>query len=215
MKSMHFVPHSKSSGFTLVELLVSISIFAVVTGLVLAKYQSFNGGIILTNMAYEVALTIRQAQSYGINVRQQGNIFSISYGVHFEKNGTNPIKSFILFSDALSCDTTGSLDCVGDGLYRPGTGDALVDTFILGRGITIEKYCIGSNIANPSSEVCSNNSSSADTVDISFNRPDPSAIILGAGGVGNNSYARIRLIASDRKTIRDVIVLGTGQISIQ
>src|SRR3989338_6906440 len=63
-------------GFTLVELLVTLSLFVVLTTIVLFSQQKFNGSILLTNLAYDVALTIRQAQTFGVNVRENVNASS-------------------------------------------------------------------------------------------------------------------------------------------
>src|SRR3989338_7579467 len=57
-------------GFTLVELLVTLSLFVVLTTIVLFSQSKFNGSILLTNLAYDVAITVRQAQTYGVNVRE-------------------------------------------------------------------------------------------------------------------------------------------------
>jgi prepilin-type N-terminal cleavage/methylation domain-containing protein len=51
----------KNKGFTLVELMVTVGIFTIISGLLLARYSNFNQGIILTNLAYDIALTIRSA----------------------------------------------------------------------------------------------------------------------------------------------------------
>jgi len=210
---------SMKQGFTLVELLVSVAIFAAVTALVLAKYQSFNGGIILTDAAYEVALTVREAQTYGINVQGNATTFNLGYGVHFDNTSKN---SFILFSDGLTCPND-TLDCIGDGVYTtyPGSPDANIDSFMLGRGITVEKVC--GILRSSGTKYCSNDATQVPQVggmDISFNRPDPSARIRLLSSTGNSisnqvDEARITLIASDGVSRRDVVVDHTGQISIQ
>ncbi|MCR4334261.1 MAG: prepilin-type N-terminal cleavage/methylation domain-containing protein [Patescibacteria group bacterium] len=199
-------------GFTLIELLVSISIFAVVTGLVLAKYQSFNGGIILTNLAYEIALTIRETQTYGINVKGNLNDFNVAYGVHFDSSND---KSFVVFTDKQDLNNANKDTGIstGDGKYDGGTSgnDTKVNTFILKKGIVVEKFCVGSSIGNIGglTEVCD------DTfLDITFNRPDPSAVINATSG-NYYGYARIQVKASGNGVIKDIIVQETGQISIQ
>lgn len=209
---------SANKGFTLVELLVSIAIFAMITTLVLTKYQSFNGGIVLTNLAYELALTIRQAQTYGINVKGSSAGFNVSYGVHFDASTPG---SFILFADARSSFDPDSLTSSGDGKY-PTAGDALVDTFNLRRGIVISKFCIGQSLANIANADGSNKenctTSGGTLLDITFSRPDPAAVINytgAAGPVNGNGYARIQVRATGNGAIKDIIVQKTGQISIQ
>ena len=52
-------------GFTLVELLVTIVIFVIITGVVLVNSNKFDSSVLLHNFTYDVALTIKQAQTYG------------------------------------------------------------------------------------------------------------------------------------------------------
>ena len=96
-------------GFTLVETMVALGIFVIVTAIVFVGNSRFNNTIFLTNLAYDLALTVSRAQSYGINVRPFDSAtkpFEVGYGVHFKKNSiaTNDPKesdnfSFILFAD--------------------------------------------------------------------------------------------------------------------
>lgn len=95
-----------NSGTTLVELMVVIFIFVVITGITIFNYGQFNSSISIQNLADDIALTVRRAQGYAIGVRGSANMFSVGYGVHFKSNplvpgqaykGSN--KSFILFAD--------------------------------------------------------------------------------------------------------------------
>uniref|UniRef100_UPI002B1DDAC5 pilus assembly FimT family protein n=1 Tax=Pseudomonas glycinae TaxID=1785145 RepID=UPI002B1DDAC5 len=52
-------------GFTLVELLVTVGVFAVVSGLTLANYPKFNSQTAITGLAQQIAIAIREAQVYG------------------------------------------------------------------------------------------------------------------------------------------------------
>lgn len=80
----------KNKGFTLIELMITVGIFAIMTALLVAKYGTFNNGVLLTNLAYDIALNIRSAQSYGLNTRGDDsdsfNGFTGSYTVSFEEN---------------------------------------------------------------------------------------------------------------------------------
>jgi prepilin-type N-terminal cleavage/methylation domain-containing protein len=81
---------SQLRGFGLIELIVSISIITIVTGIVVARHNAFNGAILLRNQAYEVAFAIRQAQqmavsgsdSFAANQRPR-------YGVYFNNDDAN------------------------------------------------------------------------------------------------------------------------------
>ncbi|HMO77927.1 MAG TPA: hypothetical protein PKD95_01885, partial [Candidatus Paceibacterota bacterium] len=60
------------SGFGLIELMVSISIVVLVTSIILAKHDSYNGAILLRSQAYDIALKIREVQMQAVSVVGQG-----------------------------------------------------------------------------------------------------------------------------------------------
>lgn len=182
----------EQKGFTIIELLISIGIFAIMTGLLLAKYGTFNQSVLLTNLAYDVALTLRSAQSYGLNVRSASatsDAFDYPYGVHFIKGASE----FVFFSDNNS-----------NGLY--GGGTEKISSTLIKRGSIISNLCAGSET---SCTTVANNS----YLDVTFKRPDPNAIIK-ASGLTNPSYAEITLQATDG-SIKTVVVRSTGQIEVK
>ncbi len=185
-------------GFTVLELLISLAIFAVMTALLLAKYGTFNQGVLLKNLAYDIALSIRNAQSYGLNVKSANrntNDFLLPYGVHFSTN--QPIE-YIFFVD---------LD--HDYIYDAEDNDSntidekLTKTSIT-RGSSIKSLCVILN--NESNCTVVNN------LDIMFDRPNPNAIIRGNESIAG--YAKITVQASDNTT-REIEVRSTGQISVK
>ncbi|MEK7157731.1 MAG: prepilin-type N-terminal cleavage/methylation domain-containing protein [Patescibacteria group bacterium] len=179
-----------SKGFTLIELLVTLSLFVVLTTIVIFSQSKFNGSILLTNLAYDVALTVRQAQSYGVNVREVASDtstgFKHAYGVHFDIAND---KEFILFSDSVG----------GDGNYKEGD-DSLINKYKIKRGSYISNLCVNSSCDNVSK------------LDITFLRPNPDAIIKGDSAT-DETEAKITISSSDGAT-RTVIIYSTGQISI-
>ena len=62
-------------GFTLIELLVVVAIIVVITGLILANSNKFGGQTMLQNLSYDIALSLREAQVYGISVRSNSGAF--------------------------------------------------------------------------------------------------------------------------------------------
>ncbi|MBI2004934.1 prepilin-type N-terminal cleavage/methylation domain-containing protein [Patescibacteria group bacterium] len=55
-------------GFTLVELLVVVSIMLIITSTLLLQQRKFNSATLMRTLAYNIALSIRQAQVYGTSV---------------------------------------------------------------------------------------------------------------------------------------------------
>lgn len=184
----------KQTGFTLIELVVTVTIFAFMTALLLAKYGKFNQDVLLTNLAYDVALTIRNAQTFGLNVRvdpQTLTAFDKAYGVHFR-----PGNSFIFF-----------VDTDGDSTYD--AGEQIGSPYVIRRtNLTISKVC-GFSAAS-----CTVNDQTM--LDVLFRRPDPNAIIRATtNGTSYTEYptAQITLTSSDGYT-RVILIRSTGQIAV-
>lgn len=174
-------------GFSLLELLVVVGIFAFITTVSIASYNRFNSETLFTNLAVEIALSLREAQSYSIGARPFGGSFIGSFGMHFAE-GQN---MYTFFADA-NGDRT-----------RAADGSEDIDVFSLQRGYVVENICVtvgtGSEECNPT----------ISTLDIVFTRPGPDAIINGV----NNANARV-VLGSTSQSERQVSVLSTGQISV-
>jgi len=87
------------SGFTYVELIVVLSIFAMMTSLVLFNYSAFQNKVDIKVLASDIALKIVQAQKDAMNGRWNNDApsgdWKPSYGVDFKVSNTN----FIYFAD--------------------------------------------------------------------------------------------------------------------
>ncbi len=78
-----------SGGFTLMELLVSISIMAIIAGIGIFNYRTYGQIVEVDRLANEVILTLREAQVYATSVKefQPGtDNFYGKYAVHFHDN---------------------------------------------------------------------------------------------------------------------------------
>lgn len=191
--------------FTLIELVVVTAIIIVVTSVVLVNNNRFGGVIQLENLAYDVALSVRQAQVFGVSVQRYGSganaDFSSGYGMHFTVN--DPVH-YEFFAD---------LD--KDGFFDSGE-NVPPSPYTIRNGFRIAGLCSpqGADAATCLS------ASPATQIDIAFKRPEADAWI-SAGGIGCaygagtcGASARIVLI-SPRCDIMSVIVGANGQISVQ
>lgn len=181
--------------FSLVELLVVISIFSLISLVILANHSRFNSSVLLTSLSYDIALSIRQAQVYGLSVRgfDPGtgvNTFQVGYGLRFNSTG-----SYTFFADTNKSKTYDS-------------GDTVLSTYTLSHTHSIKRFCA---TTAEQVEVCSD-SGALPELDVVFYRPDPDAII-SAGGATRYSSAKI-VVTSGSQT-RTVVVASTGQISVQ
>ena len=222
---------SKKAGFTLVELIVTVAIFVFMTALVVAKYGSFNDGTLLTSMAYDIALTLRDAQSYGLNVQGYtpptgSQSFSYPYGMHFQSASLYN-NEMILFADSYPQNQTTGV--YGDGICtdasgmtcQSGTteGDTIVTTYTLARGGLIKCLYVSNTPPLASTDPCqtSDSGSNVVVVDITFKRPDPNAIIKAYvdGSIQKFAYAVIQVENASKNSTRSIVVNETGEIAVQ
>lgn len=224
-------------GFALVELLVALAIFGIVTTFVILAYGRVNSELRTTSLAYEVALSFREAQSYGVSVRaEQGEglptneALDSAYGLHFkadidpESGRSNARNYYTLFVDKWRhgmefepIDPSWSqwrYDGHEDVSGCTVPSSECVSVFKIGEGNTITKFCgIESEFDR---EEC-NTSYPITEIDVSFKRPNPDAIIVTNTHSDDIQYykaARIYLRSAQGKE-RVVEVGTTGQITIK
>jgi type II secretory pathway pseudopilin PulG len=205
----YLAPHIKNklnAGFTLIELMVSIGIMILVMALILVNYGKFDTGIILTNLAYDIGLSVRKAQSYGISVKGvtvgSTQNFNSSYGIHFDVAAP---KNYILFADTLpSGNPNGVYSCPNPN--APASCEK-VEGFTLGGAYSIVGLY----------QLVNGTKSAITSVDITFTRPNPDATVHVNGTSGTPTDPIEIDIASneDPTSIKSIIVRSTGQISIQ
>lgn len=185
----------QEQGFTLVELLASVAIFTVITSVAVFNNSSFNSTVLLTNLTYEIALSVRQAQFYGITVKQStltsGNNFDSGYGIHFDTSSAESQTSYILFEDKPPHN------------HVYDVGEA-VENFTIQKGNRISKVVLllGSVASTPS------------VADISFLRPNPDTWITAGGSQSTLYNKAIICVSSPMGTKRKAIIESTGQISV-
>lgn len=182
-----------SAGFTLVELLVSITIVSIISAAVIYDYGSFSRNIELKDLTYEVALTLRQAQTFGANVKTFSGGFDVGYGVHFEDSYAG--TKYILFADK-------------DRNFEYDATDGIEDEFNLYAGYEIYDACattVGGD------ERCL--STSLNRLDIVFDRPELEANFRTNISTDVYQSARIIIKASDGRT-QEVSVGITGYIEV-
>lgn len=179
------------AGFTLIELLVVIGIMIVITTLVLARHNQFNGTVLLKNLSYSIALSVRQAQVYGISGRSVSGAIGTKFGVHF--TSANPTQ-YTLF-----------VDSDADGTYDSGES---IEAFSIGGGYSISDLC-----ANTGSVDRCSAAGAIDRLTIVFTRPNPDAVIT-TDLLESYTSATITVLSAQGNT-RKVNVTTTGQIAVQ
>jgi prepilin-type N-terminal cleavage/methylation domain-containing protein len=212
---MKYLKHITHKGFSLVELIIVIAIFLVITMVVVFNQNRFSSDISISNISYQIALQIRQAQVFGTLVRDSGveqsvpTDFDLGYGVNFFKNTDSSI-GFSIFADADSDVPAG--DIYGNGKYEDESEDVNISTFNLSEGNAITEVCVFPN-AETDGGSCMDSAGGSGQVDIVFRRPEPDAII-SSDDIAGAQRAEIIVTSALRDRQKKITVRNTGQISV-
>ena len=197
--------HKYTRGFTFIELMVSTAIIVTLGSVVLYNYGTFNDNLALSSAGQEMAIAIRQAQIYALNVKESktsSGQFSYAYGIYFHPTN-NPTDYYIF------------IDSNGDKIYTVGNGcggavTECIEHIALRDGVVISAFGANSGCGslNP-----------ARHLDITFLRPSTDADINffrnnGTIVCGSNQNGTITLTSLKGKNLV-ITVENTGQIYVQ
>ncbi len=213
---------SRTSGFTFVELIIVISIFAALSSVVMFNFTDFSSNVKLQNLVQDVALQIRQAQLSGSSgrmppqVTQGSNTFTPTdfanglkpaYGVHFDITENT---QFVYFAD---------FDMATIGEYDNST--SYCDVVHYSDNECIDVLSLPDEFIISGIEVIDANGphlasiSTFQSLDIIFTRPKLEAsFAVNDPNIGTLISAKITL-RSSRGQERTVSVSRIGQISAQ
>lgn len=137
--------------FTLVELMVSLFIMSIATGLLLANYPNSTVRIELLNNTHRTSLLIREAQIRGSAVESASSTAG-GYGVFINLATSSQV---VLFSDSTQGPAPLFTDLglingpgfsIGNGVYDPQTSnDIIKDTLRWKEGFTFKNLCVASS----------------------------------------------------------------------
>ena len=197
------------AGFSLVELLVSITIVTAILGFIIFNQAKYTSDSILANTADSIGLSISEAQVYSVSVKGVStNDFSSGYGIVFNvsssSGGRDAYLSFAdknnngVYENSWACGIGPISECLGK-IYLPV-------------GYLINDLC---EMSLGGAETCG-----IGRVDISFVRPytDAHIYFFDANGAplsySDVKGARIKVSSPTGRTM-SVVVYNTGQVSIQ
>ena len=221
-RSTLYALRSTNVGFTLVEMMVAIGIFLLITAGAVFSFSKFQSNFLLTNLAYDIALSIRQAQSYGVSARESAtrDSFSSGYGIRFASDDK---YGFALFYDNPESCNNGVSNYYD---RKCGTGTTLssckvsseyIKYYNIGNGNYISKICAIRSSSN--SEECNIN-----YLDITFKRPNPEPFIWidpsGPSLISNcerqpmfkSAYIKISTATGDK--VKTININSTGQVIV-
>lgn len=178
----------------------------MITAIVLANYGAFSSATQLSNLAYDIALSMRKAQAYGISVRQVGGTADFAYGLYIPTTSAGA-TTYILFADL-------NKNSRYDGNAACTTGNECLERYTLNQGVSITNACVTGPVS-----LCSSGGTLVSFTTL-FKRPDPDArfVIHTASSVydlnaasGGEIYFQIQDRQGSTRTVR---VLQSGQISV-
>lgn len=189
-----------------------IAIGGVILGTVIGGQAKYTDAAALKGLVNDVSLDVRQAQIYGISIREKSTgtqDFTGSYGLSFH---TGYPSSYVKFIDKAapsgtydamsfaSCAGFGSIECLG-----------------------IIPITRGNTLVNPMCRIATSGAESCDVgrADIVFARPSTAAKIAFFSNADGSQYSssghiglRIKF-TSPKGITKSVVVYTSGQISVQ
>lgn len=216
VRTIHHMKVSRQRGFTLVEMLVAIGVFVILTSVLLFNYNNFNKRLSLDILAHQLAQWVRDAQVSAMSVRQARTSVIAKYpgyGLHFDVATPLQFQYFAdLDGDKQYDPLTGGQKC-GD----PGSIECEKAINVL-QGNRIEMICgsASSPIPHPQGS-CPSGMETLQSLNIVFLRPNPDASIIGEHLLNSTTtYARADIMITTPKGYRRTVeVWTTGQISVQ
>lgn len=207
--NLKFVIRNCNRGMTYVELIVVLSIFAVMTSIVMFNYGAFQAKVDIKNLESDIALQIVQAQKSSISgtfppPAQQTLITSTwrpSYGIYVNRVSDN--KSFVYFADLDNDSSYTNINCVGIG--------ECLNKITLTKGNTLSRLDVFYQDGTSSLGL----SNGLDDLTIIFKRPNSGAIINSTGLSGSViSYVQITVSSQDGKSKGYIKVYPSGRIQV-
>ena len=190
-------------GFTLVELVVTVSIVSVIMAVILFGYSSFNEDLRISSAEQEISLAIRQAQSYGLSVKEgSSGDFSKGYGISFDT--TDPTNYYIFVDKNNDGKNSATSACLAN--------SECVEKVTLRNAVRVSSVCGAVLVGDALNCV------GVTSIHITFIRPSPDAIIRLYNGttlVGTTYYRGQIKLTSAKGKIGTVTVDKTGQIYVQ
>lgn len=220
MKKINFKT-KKDAGMSYVELIVVISIFGIMSSIVLFNYQDFNARLALKSLANDVALKIVGAQKVAMSGElpsQNQQIYQSdngivdwrpSYGLYFGENSSK----IIYFSDLDDSVLAGS---PAYNINQSNCGDVeCIDEIA-----TSQNYSVGTIVVNSR---CGNGdgggedkSDEVHSLSVSFVRPDSRAYIQSVPEITNCPVTSAKInLTSSGSISSSVTIYPSGRIQLK
>jgi len=193
------------AGFTLIEMITSISLIVIITAIFIANYRSSNKRSDLIMTAQKLVADIHAAQNNTLGLIKYGDeVPPGGWGIHFDKN--DPLK-YTMFADLDRPASTEPPD-----IYPSDAGFMSYDSTVEGdidKGARVVELPQGISIIDLDMGHDADNSTIAN---VSFLPPDPKTNIFN--GVSTSTYLEITLKEARENKIKTVRVNFLGLVEV-
>lgn len=197
---MRFLRFDLKGGFTMVEVVVMMSIITIISAVVLVSFTGLHEGAAINRSARELALAIRKAQNMSLAVTQietlAGPRIPPAVGMRFAENG----ETYFSFAD-FNRDNR-----YGDELPEDERDVRLAIDAIFEGGVRIRSAAYYDSFGTRRQ---------APLLYVVFAAPEATVTISGADGVSLGDHAEIVLATRSGQLTKTVSVRTSGQISIK
>ena len=197
-------------GFTLVEIIISIGIIALMSSMFISNRTNFSRSVNLSNIAHDVSIVVQQAQTYGVSNRGSdvgSDTSSFSYGVHFDV--TSDRRSFDLFQD------------INNNQEFDGGGE-LIEEYNLPDQMRVFKLCVTDGDLANRRECPGGSGDTRDWLNIMFRRPNPDAFFYSDSDPGGEDASAAVVILEAtfapegaQRSRRAILVNKTGFVTVK
>jgi prepilin-type N-terminal cleavage/methylation domain-containing protein len=204
----------RNRGMTYIELIVVLSIFAVISSMVIFNYGDFQARVDIKNLASDIALQIVQAQKSSLSgllpsLSGYDSTWKPSYGVYFsssvspDSRGADN-KDFIYFADL------GNATLPQNGIFD-GSGSTCT-------GECLNKITITKNDNISSLNVFYQNDSTPHNLSdltITFERPNSGAVLVsGSAKLSGASYVQINIVSPNKSVTASIKLYPSGRVQV-
>ena len=211
------LPRRYRGGFTVIELVVTTAIFVTITAITLANYPRFSNKVALDLLAHDIALALRQAQTFGLGIHEfqtgSSGLFPSGYGVSFAQGEPNLLY---LFADINRDSRFGNRFNAGTACGTSNPGEC-VEQYHIPSNFELRDLCVGTGGRFPDevSSGCGNQ-----FLDLSFYHPKPASLICAESDTRSCSanHADAEIVLGPKNGLPNDAVLievtRNGQISV-
>jgi prepilin-type N-terminal cleavage/methylation domain-containing protein len=158
----------KTKGFTLIEIVVTLVIFTILSTITFSSYPQLNVAIGLNTSSRDLQSAIKTAQVTGVS---KGGDYS-GEGIYLDLDGPLVYKSFSDYNDLATPDQLGIYK--GDKVYVEADDGMGRNNSIL-NGVRLYDVCVKNSV--DASKTCSQDIEGSNRLSITYNRPSTRAVI--------------------------------------